>query len=83
MSLTITSYSPDAFEAVAFGRACQRALQLTHGAETDRRVEIITQPRKESGWLEYYINVFDSEDKRIIMVAMIQRTPDAEFEFHS
>jgi|WetSurSiteA1Bulk_404760.scaffolds.fasta_scaffold07682_2 hypothetical protein len=53
---------------------------------TSRRITIYCSPRRcnmgKSDWLEYGISIeFDSGSK--LYLAMIQRSLDAEFEFHS
>ena len=82
-TLTITVHCPEFAEPNAFARACKKALDMAGVGDEPRNVNLIMQPRKENGWLEYFIDLSDANHKRIIMVGMIQRTELSEYEFHS
>lgn len=71
--------------------ALQKAIQRTKAFANADHINIHVQPRvpadaqhyKNPGWLEYILVIY-TEPKHIYMtLAMIQRKPDAEFEFHS
>jgi hypothetical protein len=66
-------------ESEAFGMACRRAHRFA-GNQAD--VNLVTAEREPDGWLEYLLS-FQKEGKQWYLIAMIQRTPGAEWEFHS
>lgn len=87
MTCTIEIINKIDGEADAVARALVKANQYLPTANT---IRILCAPRvpadapayKHPGWLEYPIQIrFDNGSK--LFLAMIQRTIDAEFEFHS
>ncbi|MDI1362570.1 hypothetical protein [Methylotenera sp.] len=61
------------------------AAALTHTERFDRwDAKVFVQKRLPSGWLEYGLSYFNPNNaEHQLYVALVQRTPDAEFEFHS
>ena len=87
---TITIHNADKGEPKMILKAVERALYMYEQANTV--VDIYVYPRvpfpspsyKEPGWLEYGIVVKQNPgDERAYYVAMIQRSPTHEVEFHS
>lgn len=69
-----------AAEPSAIGNAICRCMRW----DVDNNHAIIyVSPRLESGWLEYGLLIQNAECKQIIFIGMIQREPQAQFEFHS
>lgn len=74
-------------EPEAISRALLKANQYVQTASTIKiycstRVPADAPAYKHPGWLEYGIQI-DFENGSKLFVAMIQRTIDSEFEFHS
>ena len=87
---TITIHNADWAEQKMLMAAVERAYLMYEQADTV--VDIYVGPRvpsnalayKNPGWLEYGISVRKNErDESPYYVAMIQRSPGAEVEFHS
>ena len=87
---TITIHNADKGEPKMILKAVERALYMYEQADTV--VDIYVCPRVPStassynqpGWLEYVIVVKQNPgDERPYYVAMIQRSPTHEVEFHS
>lgn len=64
----------------------QQALAVALGRisnyEDTERVDLYATPRLNDGWLEYGIK-YKFKNSGTLYVAMIQRKPEAEYEFHS
>ena len=87
---TITIHNADKGENKYILKAVERALYMYE--QDDTLVDIYVYPRepnnapsyKHPGWLEYGISVRKNErDDSPYYVAMIQRSPTHEVEFHS
>ena len=87
---TVTIHNADAGENKYILKAVERALYMYEQADTV--IDIYVRPRvpntapnhKNRGWLEYGISVRKNErDDSPYYVAMIQRSPTHEVEFHS
>lgn len=66
-------------EYEAFRAACTRVLRW--GDDTSARIH--TNPREDSGWLEWLIVIDNADGTRAITIGLIQREPGAPFECHS
>jgi len=71
--------NPDG-EREAFMQAMARLLRW---GDPNLRARVMCSERNESGWLEWLIWIGNAEGQHRITIGMIQRSPDAEFEFHS
>ena len=75
MSLRIEFRGDVSQEPEAYLAACRRLLRW--GGENTSAIVYVASRRRD-GWLEWGIQIVGS-----IHIGMIQRTPGAEFEFHS
>lgn len=65
-------------EPEAFGKACAIAARWAGHNAT-----VYVNPRTAEGWLEYHVDIADANNKRAIMIALIQRHEGAPYESHS
>lgn len=79
--MLIEIFSPELAEPEALATALANTTRYsTFGDEV--KADIFVSPRKDTGWLEYGIK-YTFPQNHGLYVAMIQRTPGAEYEFCS
>ena len=67
-------------EHEAYLAVCRRLLRW---GDENLQATVHVHPRDMHGWLEWLLVLRRSDASLIITIGMIQRTPEAEFEFHS
>jgi hypothetical protein len=75
MSLRIEFRGDVSQEPEAYLAACRRLLRW--GGENTSAI-VYVSPRREDGWLEWAVSIVGS-----MTIHMVQRTPGAEWEWHS
>lgn len=83
--MRIEIHKAEQAESVALMKAIERAVQYSKCSAD--HIEIYVEPRGTQSfgnpqWLEYGIQIMKN-GKLSIYIAMIQRTTESEFEFHS
>lgn len=58
-------------------------LEADRWDKNDNQITIVITSRRPDGWLEYGINVQDTNRNLIIYIGAIQRSTGAPSEFHS